>query len=182
MAPHVSLNQGRHPKFLGTTDKTRRSYSKAVQLFFKFLKAWKGSCPFAARGLDEALGEFINHRFQGGETVSLAGWTLSGLMPFIPRSRGRFPQRHKYFRNWQRVHLPQCTSRLPWLAARAMAAAFQVQRPDLALLVLRGFAFFLHTTELVLLDANRINLSPRQGIVVAAIVNAKTSKGLQQSV
>ena len=62
------------------------------------------------------------------------------------------------------------------------AAAFQVHRPDFAFLILLGFAFFLRTMELVLLEANHINHFPRQGMVGAAIVNAKTSKGLQQSV
>ncbi|CAE7834673.1 ttn-1 [Symbiodinium sp. CCMP2592] len=50
------------------------------------------------------------------------------------------------------------------------SAAFQVGRPDLSIIVLLGFAFFLRTMELLALPCQ----------VVIAIVSSKTSRGLQQ--
>ena len=61
------------------------------------------------------------------------------------------------------------------------AAAARVNRYDLALLVLLGFAFFLRTMENFTLRFSHIRLFPDQGTVVIAIINSKTSKGLQQS-
>ncbi|CAE6967009.1 unnamed protein product [Symbiodinium sp. CCMP2592] len=132
--------------------------------------------------LDEEVAEYINHLYQEGDSVSFAGWVLSGLKRFHPRCRGQLATSQLYLRNWQRVHLPKRTTPLSWLGAKAMAsAAAQIGRFDLALMVLLGFAFFLRTMELLSLAATHVRLFPDQGTVIIAIVNSKTSKGLQQS-
>ena len=132
--------------------------------------------------LDEELGEYINHLYQEGDNVTLAGWTVSGLKRFLPRCKPHLQTAQLFHRNWHRVHLPQRTSPLPWLMAKAMAAAAaQTGRFDLALLVFIGFAFFLRTMELLHLRRSHIRIFPQDGTVVIAILNAKTAKGLQQS-
>ena len=81
----------------------------------------------------------------------------------------------------EREHLPCHTTPLSWLGAKALAAAAtEVQRYDLALLVLRGFTFFLRTMELLSLRLSHVRLFPNQGTFVIAIINSRTSKGLQQ--
>ena len=35
--------------------------------------------------LDDELAEYINHLYQEGDHVTLAGWTVSGLKTFLPR-------------------------------------------------------------------------------------------------
>ena len=83
--------------------------------------------------LDEELAEYINHLFQEGDHVFLAGWANSGLRRFFPRCCLHLTTSQLLRRNWQRVHLPARTTPLPWLGARAMAAAFKVRRIDLAI-------------------------------------------------
>ena len=132
--------------------------------------------------LDEERGEYINHLYQEGDNVTLAGWTVSGLKRFLPRCKPHLQTAQLFLRNWHRVHLPQRTSPLRWLGAKAMAAAAaQTGRFDLALLIFIGFAFFLRTMELLHLRRSHIRIFPQDGTVVIAILNAKSAKGLQQS-
>ncbi|CAE6969390.1 unnamed protein product [Symbiodinium sp. CCMP2592] len=130
--------------------------------------------PRTCAELDEEVAEHIN---QEGDSVSFAGWALSGLKRFHPRCRGQLATSQLYLRNWQRVHLPKRTTPLSWLGAKAMAsAAAQVGRIDLAVIVLLGFAFFLRTMELLSLAATHVRLFPDQGTVIIAIVNSKTAR------
>ena len=55
--------------------------------------------------LDDDLAEYINHLFQEGDSVSFAGWVLSGLKRFYPRCRPHLQSSQLYLRSWQRVHL-----------------------------------------------------------------------------
>ncbi|CAE7177202.1 unnamed protein product [Symbiodinium necroappetens] len=122
------------------------SYENAVAALFQYLNALRGRLPRTMAELDEELAEYINHLYQEGDAVTLAGWTLSGLKRFFPRCRPHLLTSQLFLRNWQRVHLPQRTSPMTWLGARAMAgAACKVGRPDLALSIFLGFAFFLRT-------------------------------------
>ncbi|CAE7937948.1 unnamed protein product [Symbiodinium necroappetens] len=132
------------------------SYENAVAALFKYLNALRGRLPRTMAELDEELAEYINHLYQEGDAVTLAGWTLSGLKRFFPRCRPHLLTSQLFLRNWQRVHLPQRTSPMTWLGARAMAgAAYKVGRPDLALSIFLGFAFFLRTMELLSLTIRR---------------------------
>ena len=60
-------------------------------------------------------------------------------------------------------------------------AACQKNRPDLALEILLCFAFFLRTMVLLALLVSHIRFSPENGMIIFAILNSKTSRGLQQS-
>ena len=182
MVRHANMSKNDHLRFLGIAAKTRRCYEKAVLAFFTYSRALRGRLPRTLLELDEELVEYVNHLFQEGDHVSLAGWTISGLRRFFPGCRLQLTTAQLFYRNWQRVHLPKRTTPLSWLGAKAMAAAaFKVGRFDLAILVLVGFAFFLCTMELVSLRFHDVRLFPHDGAVVIAIINSKTSKGLQQS-
>ncbi|CAE7727291.1 unnamed protein product [Symbiodinium sp. CCMP2592] len=141
-----------------------------------------GALPVSMGELDEELAEYINHLYQEGDTVTMAGWTVSGLKRFLPRCKPHLLTAQIYLRNWQRVHMPRRTNPMTWLGARAMAsAAFQIGRPDLSVTILLGFAFFLRTMELLSLKIGHVRLFPEDGTIVIAILNSKTSRGLQQS-
>ena len=182
MVHRTGLNRHEHLRFMGITPRTRRSCTNAVSAFFVYFRALRGRLPSSMVELDEELAEYINHLDQEGDSVSLAGWTVSGLKRFHPRCRPHLLASQVYLRNWQRVHMPQRTNPMTWLGARAMAAAaWRVGRPDLSLVILMGFAFFLRTMELLALGVNHVRLFPEDGTVIIAILNSKTSKGLQQS-
>ena len=149
MVHRAGLNRNEHLRFMGITPRTRRSCTNAVSAFFVYFRALRGRLPSSMVELDEELAEYINHLDQEGDSVSLAGWTVSGLKRFHPRCRPHLLTSQVYLRNWQWVHMPQRTNPMTWLGARAMAAAaWRVGRPDLSLVILLGFAFFLRTMEL----------------------------------
>ena len=130
--------------FWGSRPKQEGLTKMQWRLCFKYLNALRGRLPRSMAELDEELAEYINHLYQEGDAVTLAGWTLSGLKRFYPRCKPHLLTSQLFLRNWQRVHLPQRTSPMTWLGAKAMAgAAYKVGRPDLALSIFLGFAFFL---------------------------------------
>ncbi|CAE7232215.1 unnamed protein product [Symbiodinium sp. CCMP2592] len=182
----VSLGGGLIPLTLWTISKWNysdaASYERAVSAFFLYLRALRGRLPRSMLELDEELAEYINHLYQEGDPLSLAGWTVSGLKRFHPRCRPHLLTAQVFLRNWQRVHLPRRTNPMSWLGAKAMAsAACQANRPDLALVILLGFAFFLRTMELLAMQVSHVRLFPENGTIIVAILNSKTSRGLQQS-
>ena len=118
-----NLNRRDHLRFLEITDRTCRSYEKAVAAFFEYMRASRGRLPHTMLQLDDVLAESINHLFQEGDRISFAGWVLSGLKRFYPRCRLHLQTSQLYLRNWQRDHLPCRTTPLSWLGAKALAAA-----------------------------------------------------------
>ncbi|CAE7290874.1 unnamed protein product [Symbiodinium sp. CCMP2592] len=114
--------------------------------------------------------------------IPITLWTISKWNFSDGASRPHLLTSQLFLRNWHRVHMPKRTSPISWLGAKAMAAAAaQLKRFDLALLVFLDFAFFLRAMELLNLSTSHVRLFPEEGTVVAAILGAKTSKGLQQS-
>ena len=177
-----NLNRRDHLRFLEITDRTRRSYEKAVAAFFEYMRASRGRLPRTMLQLDDVLAESINHLFQEGDSVSFAGWVLSGLKRFLPKVPSAPPDLSTL--------LEELATRSPAMPHHALVlvggqgfgcSGSTVNRFDLALLVLLGFAFFLRTMELVMLRFSPVRLFPDQGTVVIAIIKSKTSKGLQQS-
>ena len=178
-----------HLRLLEITDKTRRRFLHPGMFlsFFKYLRALRGRQPRSFEALDVSLAEYIHHLYQEGDHISLAGWTIGGLCRFFARCKLLFLP-HSCLTaigfNWQRVHLPQRTIPISWLGAKAMAAAaWKVGRPDLAFLVLIGFAFLLRTMELISLYLyfHHVRLFRDHGMVVIATIKSKTSRGLQPS-
>ncbi|CAE7214024.1 unnamed protein product [Symbiodinium necroappetens] len=140
------------------------SYENAVAALFQYLNVLWGRLPRTMAELDEELAEYINHLYQEGDAVTVAGWTLSGLKRFYPRCKPHLLTSQLFLRNWQRVPLPQRTCPMTWLGARAMAgAAYKVGRPDLALSIFLGFAFFLRTMELLSLTIRHLHIFPEEG-------------------
>ena len=90
-----------HLKFLGINAKTRSCYGRALRNFFFYLRAVRGFLPASFEDLDVELSEFINHLYQEGDHVSLAGWTVSALKRFYPQCRRHLAASQLFLRNWQ---------------------------------------------------------------------------------
>ena len=125
--------------------------------------------------LDDSLAEYINHLYQEGDHISLAGWTISGLRRFFPRCRLHLAVIGSGYISFRRRHQFLGWELKPWLLLPG-----KLGRPELAILVFIGFAFFLRAMELVSLHFHHVRLFQGQGTVLIAIINCKTSKGLQQ--
>ena len=120
--------------------------------------------------------------FQEGDSLSQAGWLLSGLKRFLPRLRFQLPTAQQYYQNWLRDHVPHRAVPMPWLVAKALAsAAWANGHIDLSVLILLGFAFFLRSMEMITLRAENITVDERSHQIVLTLVETKTSKQFQQS-
>jgi len=171
-----------HLKFKGITPKTASAYRKEIHKFFLFLSCEEEDLPTDASHLDAILAEYINSLYQQGDSLTQAGWLLSGMKRFLPRLRFQLPTAQQYYQNWLRDHVPLRATPLPWLVVKAFAAvAWQSQHYDLALLLLLSYVFFLRTTEFLTLPIENIVVDSRSGQIVVTLEKTKTSKQFQPS-
>ena len=171
-----------HLKFKGIAPKTSRAYRKEIRRFFEYLASEEEELPSGMSDLDFLVSEYINVLYQEGDSLTQAGWLLSGLKRFIPRVRFRLPTAQQYYNNWLRDHVPLRAVPMPWLVAKALAgAAWKAGHHDLAVLLLVGFCFFLRTMEFLTLPVENLVVDLHTSQVVITLDKTKTSKQFQQS-
>ncbi len=150
--------------------------------FFEYLEREEIEIPATAVDLDERMSEFINVLYQEGESISHAGWLLSGMKRFLPRVRRDLLTSQQFYNNWVRDHTPVRAVPFPWVVVRMMAGlAFRAGHPDVALLLLLGFSFFLRTMEMLNLVSTDVVVDPFRGATFVALKNTKTPRQYQQS-
>ena len=128
------------------------------------------------------MAESINMMYQEGESVSHAGWLLSGFKRFLPSVRRELVTAQQYYNNWIRDHIPIRAVPMPWNVAKtAAAAAYSGGHFDLALLLILGFAFYLRTMELIGLDTADIHLDAKSSLVAVTLSMTKTARNHAQT-
>ena len=171
-----------HLKFKGITLRTSACYRKEIARFFLYLEQEDMPIPTDPDQLDAILAKYINCMYQDGDSLSQAGWLLSGMKRFMPRIRFQLPTAQQYYQNWLRNHLPQRAVPMPWLVLKALAAVCWEQKHfDLAVLLMLGFAFYLRTTEMITLRAEDVVADLRLGQITISLKQTKTSKQFIQS-
>eukprot|EP00438_Fugacium_kawagutii_P001020 Skav205828 [mRNA] locus=scaffold160:52679:56979:- [translate_table: standard] len=153
-----------------------------VRRFLRYVEMEQGTFPSSVTELDECMGEFINELYQEGESVSHAGWLLSGFKRFLPSLRRDLFTAQQYYNNWLRDHVPTRAVPMPWDVLKTIAAVAMIQdQPDLATTLLLGFVFFLRTMEMVQLSTDDVHLDHRTHSVVITLTNTKTSRKAHQT-
>eukprot|EP00438_Fugacium_kawagutii_P018783 Skav201312 [mRNA] locus=scaffold1490:109079:114118:- [translate_table: standard] len=171
-----------HLKFKGITPKTAAIYRREVHRFLLYAELERGTLPNSTTELDECMGEFINELYQEGESVSHAGWLLSGFKRFLPSIRRDLMTAQQYYNNWLRDHVPVRAVPMPWDILKTLAAvAYERGHVDLAVLLLLGFIFFLRTMEIVQLSTEDVHFDHRSGSIVVTLANTKTSRKAHQT-
>eukprot|EP00438_Fugacium_kawagutii_P015463 Skav202293 [mRNA] locus=scaffold3364:80637:81413:- [translate_table: standard] len=136
--------------------------------------------PTTVERLDLEVSEYVNHLFQEGESISHAGWLLSGLKRFMPRLKKELATSQQYFVNWQRDHLPLRAVPMPWSVLKVLAsAAWTARQFDIVLCLLLGFAFYLRTMEKLNLRSEDVAI--RGSDIFVTLEETKTSKQFKQS-
>ena len=107
-----------HLKFKGITPKTARAYKKEIRRFFQFLSSEGVALPDDVAELDYQLAEFINALYHEGDTLTQAGWPLSGFKRFLPRLKFKLPTAQQYYNNWLRDHILFVQFQCPGLSLR----------------------------------------------------------------
>ena len=111
-----------HLKHIGIRPRTLRLYRFEVSQFFRYLEAMGLKLPGSFAKLDDLLAEYINHLFQEGESISRAGWVLSGFRRFYPRVRRELAVSQQWYNNWTRAHVPERATPITWKILRAAVA------------------------------------------------------------
>lgn len=170
-----------HLRHLGIKPRTLQLYRSEVLLFFEHLKLHRLSLPTDFQELDRLLAEYINHLFQEGESLSRAGWLLSGFKRLYPRVRRELCIASQWYMNWTRSHTPERATPITWRILRAdVALCFQQNWFHLGTVLLLGFTFMLRTNEFLLLRKSDISF---QGVstIMVRLAAAKTAKQFEQS-
>ena len=81
------MTRKQHLKTAGVSRRTLGIYRREVSLFFRFLDLEGFGLPRSYVRLDQLLAEYINHLFQEGDSLTKAGWVLSGIKRLYPRVR-----------------------------------------------------------------------------------------------
>ena len=171
-----------HLKFKGITPKTSQLYRKEINRFFTYVSSELGQIPTDVVQLDECMAEFINMMYQEGESVSHAGWLLSGFKRFLPSLRRDLVTAQQYYNNWTRDHVPVRAVPMPWSVTKTLAAvAYAEGHFDLSLLMILGFAFYLRTMELIELETVDVHLDNRTSMVAVTLVATKTARNHAQT-
>eukprot|EP00438_Fugacium_kawagutii_P010374 Skav232004 [mRNA] locus=scaffold719:653901:654689:- [translate_table: standard] len=139
--------------------------------------------PSDTRDLDAILAEFINCMYQEGDSLSQAGWLLSGLKRFVPYLKHQLPTSQQYYNNWLRDRVPQRAVPMPWSVLKALVgSAVTAGHWDLAVLLLLGFTFFLRSLEMIRLQRESVHFNVDSREVVVSLERTKTSKQFAQSI
>lgn len=170
----------RHLKNAGIRPRTLRLYRFEVSQFFTYLATHGFKLPSTFAGLDDRLAEYINHLYQEGESISRAGWVLSGFRRFYPRVRRELAVSQQWYINWTRTHTPERATPITWRILRAGVALCEKEGwHHLAATMLIGFIFMLRTQEMLLLTVDDVLFA--HGTVTIRLVATKTSRQYEQS-
>ncbi len=172
----------KHLRFKGIRPRTANLYKREVARFFRYLQAEKIPTPDDPEELDEHVAEFINMLYQEGDSLSHAGWLLSGLKRFMPQLKRSLAVSQQWYNNWARDHQPTRAVPMPWSVARTMAfVAWEAGHFDASLCILLGFSFYLRSMEMLLLTMDDLVVDLRRAAVFVRLQQSKTSRGRQQS-
>jgi len=152
-------------------------YNHAVVMFLH----WWASDVFQVRSvfdLDSLLVRYLVYLWEDGETIGIAGDTLSGLEYHLKFLRSHLNGAWKIIGTWRKRELPNRAPPIPLSVVLAMCGCFlQLGHLGLACGVVLGFHCFLRTNELLSLRACDVVVSSSRGVV-----NLETTKKGQHDV
>eukprot|EP00438_Fugacium_kawagutii_P035175 Skav225826 [mRNA] locus=scaffold2516:55037:59475:- [translate_table: standard] len=177
-----AMSRRNHLKYLGISARTLTLYEHEVSQFLSHLALDGRKLPRSYRRLDQAVADYLNLLYQEGETLTKAGWLLSGLKRLYPRLRSELAIAQQWYRNWSRHHTPDRATPLTWEIVQGFVGLSLFQHwHSLAIIFLVGFTFFLRTQELLSLRSSDFLVDTQDGSTVLRIATSKTSRGAQQS-
>ena len=144
---------------------TVRRYDVALRLFF----VWFTEVSMLINNvfeLDDAVGRYIVNLWQEGDTIGLAGDTLSGLQYRLKFLKKCLSGSWSLIGKWRAKELPNRAPPLPLSVVLALAGGFlQIGEVGMAAGVLLSFHCFLRAMETFTLQNCDIQLAKGRGIV-----------------
>lgn len=150
-------------------------YEKAFRAFIFYLNIQKTDISTTRSGLDRQVVDYLNYLWEEGESLSLAGDTLSSLQHFQPSSKRNLNQSWKMLKTWQQHELPARATPFTWVTLQIVLGKVHTLSPQTALGLLVAFKCLLRTGELLNLTARDFTISPDQSTILIRLGFTKIS-------
>lgn len=111
------MSRRTHLKYAGISTRTLALYEHEVSQFLSHLQLHGLRPPRSYRRLDQAVANYINHLYQEGETLTKAGWLLSGIRRLYPRMKKELAISQLWYNNWCPPPQGRCLSPGLWSKA-----------------------------------------------------------------
>lgn len=149
-------------------------YQKAFALFVRFLAAHKMPLGRTLEILDSQVQLYLDSLWADGESLSLAGDTLSALQHFQPSCKRRLPGGWRCLRAWQLHELPSRAPPFTWPTLLVFLGRLAQISPSASLGVHLAFRALLRTGELLSLESSDIVVAPNLASAVLHLGLTKT--------
>lgn len=150
-------------------------YQKAFKSFNAYLHAQGSAISHTLAGLDLQLQEFLEFLWEEGESLSLAGDSLSAIQHFQPSSKRNINGAWKLLKAWQLHELPARAPPFTWETLRVLLGWCHGVSPRLALGLYLGFKGLLRTGELLNVQAKDLILSAKGDTAILYLGLTKTA-------
>lgn len=151
-------------------------YRRAFTLFLQYLAQQRASIAPTRQELDHQVENYLEHLWQDGESLSLAGDTLSGIQHFQPNCKRHLPGSWRLFKAWQLRELPARAPPFTITTLQVLLGCLHAKSPSVALGVYLAFRCLLRTGELLALQAKDIVIPPRSASAVLYLGLTKTGQ------
>lgn len=149
-------------------------YERAFSLFVLFLRAQKMVLASTFELLDSQVQCYLDALWSDGESLSLAGDTLSSLQHFQPSVKRHLNGSWRLLRTWQLHELPSRAPPFTWNTLLVLLGYLHQLHPAAALGVHLAFRALLRTGELLALESKDIVVSPNLCTAVLYLGLTKT--------
>lgn len=134
-------------------------YERAFSLFILFLRAQKMQLAASFELLDSQVQCYLDSLWNDGESLSLAGDTLSALQHFQPSAKRHLNGSWRLLKTWQLHELPSRAPPFTWGTLLVLLGHFHEMSPVAALGIHLAFRALLRTGELLALESKDIVIS-----------------------
>ena len=133
--------------------------------------------------LDDCVAAYVEHLYHEGDSYSMASDTLAAVQYYYQRSIGKLKFSWKLCGIWKRGEPPKRVLPLLPLNVLALAGlAIDLQRLDLAALILIGFDGMLRTGELFNMRAFHIRFAKKKAFISLEYSKSGKRKGAEECV
>ena len=139
---------------------TRQRYERAFVHFLRYLKQQHLDLAPTRQELDHQVCDYLEHLWQDGESLALAGDTLSGLQHYQPSCKRHLQGGWRLLKAWQLRELPARAPPLTIPTLHTLLGALHGRSATVALGVYLAFRCLLRTGELLSLHAKDIIVPP----------------------
>ena len=154
---------------------TIQRYEKAFRAFLVYLGNQKLFLASTKTELDHQLEDYLDWLWQDGESISLAGDTLSSIQHFQPSCKRNLNGAWRLLKAWQLHELPSRAPPFTWDTLKIFLGRMIQISPQVALGIFLAFKCLLRTGELLALVNQDIILSPDGSTVILHLGLTKTA-------